>query len=104
MKAMERGIASVNLNIEIVTRVQRGLKSPEAAEIRLQEISDFAYRYPREIVFLKLESYLNCNSSSNGTEKWTEEDIASRFHQLMLKFDIPNRAIIWKDTAVPTLA
>ncbi|CAD8198751.1 unnamed protein product [Paramecium octaurelia] len=87
-----------------LTLVQRALKKPESAHLRLKEIVDLSFQYPEEIIILKIESKLLCNSQKNGTEHFDASLASIILHSLLVDLKADQRAIILqKDTEIPTL-
>lgn len=68
-----------------LTVLQRGLKNPEKANLRLKEIIDLSFKYPNEIMILKIESKLMCKSKRNGTKNWDPMLISIMLHNLLVQ-------------------
>lgn len=65
--------------------VQRALKSPEKAIDRLKELFNLAYKYPNEVMIVKLESKLLYNTKNNGTFGWDRSLITAMLHSLIVE-------------------
>jgi|GEM_PF-4400419 len=72
--------------------VQRGGKTPEAAMKFLKNLAEIAARNPREVIILKLESYLMQRSDKNGTSNYTNEQVINQLSQLLVDSGVANRA------------
>ncbi|CAD8197874.1 unnamed protein product [Paramecium pentaurelia] len=87
-----------------LTLMQRALKKPESAHLRLKEIVDLSFQNPNEIIILKIESKLLCNSQKNGTEHFDPQLTSIILHSLLVDIKADQRAIrIQKDSEIPTL-
>lgn len=60
-------------------------KKPEKAVDRLKELVDLAFKYPDEVIIMKLESKLLENSKENGTLGWSQDEVAKKLHNLLVE-------------------
>ncbi|CAD8121806.1 unnamed protein product [Paramecium sonneborni] len=75
---------------------QRGLKNPEKAIDRLKELFDLAQKYPNEIMIVKFETYLLCNTETNGTKGWSSQQVTTMLHNLLVALKADQRAITFE--------
>ncbi|CAK58203.1 unnamed protein product (macronuclear) [Paramecium tetraurelia] len=83
--------------------VQRALSNPEKAVDRLKELFDLAIKYPNEVMIVKLESKLFCNTQTNGTQGWDRSLITKMLHSLLVELKGEERAITFQENNPPTL-
>lgn len=69
----------------------------------MSELSELLYKYEREIVILKLETYLTCRSDANGTKGWPNSVCAFLLDSLLKSVGMDHKAIVWKGNVAPTL-
>ncbi|CAD8104838.1 unnamed protein product [Paramecium sonneborni] len=87
-----------------LTILQRALKKPEKASLRLKEIVDLSFQHPNEIIILKIESKLLYNSKRNGTKEWDSRLVSVMLHSLLKEIRADQRAIrIKPGNELPTL-
>ena len=61
--------------------LQRGGKDPESLENFLREIVKFVKKYPKEVILVKLETYMGSRTPENYARNMTAEEAVQRFDQ-----------------------
>ncbi|CAD8096165.1 unnamed protein product [Paramecium primaurelia] len=82
---------------------QRLASKPEKAVDRLKELVNLTFKYPDEVIIMKLESKLLERSKDNGTLGWSDIEVAQKLHNLLVDIKAKQRVIRFQENNVPTL-